>query len=98
MMRSFSLTLDGSLQNLWDLILATPNAVPTEGYLPNRVRVLDIAVTGSGTFSLADSNGQGLSGGSAFHRDDIRNSINLHDYNITGSGKGVVVGVNIEIL
>lgn len=101
--RHFNLTLTGSYQNLYTLMLAVTGAVPTDGILPDRVRELSItaAVANSTTAVLVSDSNNANSGGSEilsstgpFIRRSPAQTICLRDYNLKGNT--LVVEVDIE--
>jgi len=97
MMRSFQVTLASNAvsYNLLALLLATVGAVPTDGYFPNPCTVLDIKVN-SGTMSITDKLGYGLSGQTSFNRNAGGNRIDLSQYYIKGDTNGMTLGVSVE--
>lgn len=94
MHRTFNLTVpgDGAYHGLYDLMLATTGAIPTDGILPDRGNSLDIAFPDSNVGNpiyISDRNsannaGKGWLAGDIFHKDSNRNSVCLRDYTLLG--------------
>lgn len=99
-MRAFAVTLpaDTDPHNLYDMLLALPDAVPVDGILPDRVSELTIKVT-SGDINVVDrqsTTGLPLSEGEGNTSRSNRNTICLRDYHIAGAVGSEEFSVIIE--
>lgn len=101
MHRTFTLTLSGDYQNLYDLMLAVTGAVPTDGLLPKNcvaLRIVAAAANDTSAVLLSDRNFANSTGLEILpavpyevHNDD--GAIFLPDYTLKGDG--LVAGVDI---
>lgn len=102
MRRTFELTLAvaDTSYSLWTLILATDDAVPTEGYLPDKVCSLTVQADrdNTGIVTLTDVLGLGgteIEPGFSYENETARNSIFLPDIYIKPTDAGDKINVSI---
>lgn len=96
--RTFNIAgLTTDYQELYALMLATTDAIPTDGILPDRVNNLVVTPADGNTGDVlysdrnsANNVGFTLSG---FERNSARNSICLRDYLFKGDGQGIIVDI-----
>lgn len=96
MLRTFNLQVpaDTAVHSLYALMLTDPEAVPTDGVLPDRCQELTL-ITFAGNIVVSDVNGNGKTYAPAEsltkRSSGSGNRICLRDYYVTGAGAGAEV-------